>query len=242
LIAEAVEALTESSLDVLKAIIPLVLFFLVFQVFHLRYPRRHVMRLLFGIALTAIGMVLFLAGVFLGFLPTGQEMGRFFGSYEEGWVLLAVGVLLGFLATYAEPAVRVLCYQVEKASSGYIKSSLMLYTLSLGVAVLVGIGMARIHYGIPILHIVIPGYILAIILLFASDRDFVGISFDAGGVATGPMAVTFLMSVAVGAASVMEGSDPLVDGFGLIALIALAPIIFVLSLGVIIRMRKGDEG
>ena len=104
-----------------------------------------------------------------------------------------------------------------------------------------GIGMARIIYGIPLSYIIIPGYLLAILLLFVSDRDFIGISFDAGGVATGPMAVTFLMAVAIGAASMMERSDPLVDGFGLIALIALAPIIFVLSLGVLIRLRKGDD-
>jgi len=242
LIGAMLDVLRHASIDVLQAIIPLVLFFLVFQVFHLRYPRRQVMKLLLGMAFTAVGMVLFLSGVFLGFLPTGQDMGRFFGSYEEKWILISVGVLLGFLATFAEPAVRVLCYQVEKASTGYIKYSLMLYTLSLGVAVLVGIGMARIIYGIPLSYIIIPGYLLAILLLFFSDRDFIGISFDAGGVATGPMAVTFLMAVAIGAASVMEGSDPLVDGFGLIALIALAPIIFVLSLGVLFRLRKGDDG
>lgn len=228
-------------IDVVQAIIPLVIFFLIFQAAYLRYPNKYVVRLLAGMALTAVGLVLFLAGVFVGFLPAGQEIGRFFGSFEEKWMLISLGILLGFLATYAEPAVRILCYQVEKASTGYIKSQLMLYTLSIGVAVLVGVGMVRISYGIPLMHIIIPGYALAIFLLFVTDRDFIGISFDAGGVATGPMAVTFLMSVAVGAASMIEGRDPLIDGFGLIALIALAPIIFVMSLGVIIRLKRGGE-
>lgn len=242
MIDAVLDSLKHAFIDVFQAIVPLILFFLVFQVFYLRYPRRYAMKLLLGMAFTAIGMVLFLSGVFLGFLPTGQDMGQFFGSCEKKWVLISFGVLLGFLATFAEPAVRVLCYQVEKASTGYIKSSLMLYTLSLGVAALVGIGMARIAFGIPLSYIIIPGYLIAILLLFVSDRDYIGISFDAGGVATGPMAVTFLMAVAVGAASMIEHSDPLMDGFGLIALIALAPIIFVLSLGVLVRLRAGDEG
>jgi len=240
LIATVVESMRHAVIDVVQAIIPLVIFFLIFQAAYLRYPNKYVLRLLTGMALTAVGLVLFLAGVFIGFLPAGQEIGRFFGSFEDKWMLIALGVLLGFLATYAEPAVRILCYQVEKASTGYIKSQLMLYTLSIGVAVLVGVGMARISYGIPA-YIIIPGYILAILLLFVTDRDFIGISFDAGGVATGPMAVTFLMSVAVGAAAMIEGRDPLIDGFGLIALIALAPIIFVMSLGVIIRLKRGGE-
>jgi len=241
LITSVVESMRHAIIDVVQAIIPLVIFFLIFQAAYLRYPNKYVFRLLTGMALTAVGLVLFLAGVFIGFLPAGQEIGRFFGSFEEKWMLIALGVLLGFVATYAEPAVRVLCYQVEKASTGYINSRLMLYTLSIGVAVLVGVGMARISYGIPLMHIIIPGYALAILLLFVSDRDFIGISFDAGGVATGPMAVTFLMSVAVGAAAMIEGRDPLIDGFGLIALIALAPIIFVMSLGVIIRLKRGGE-
>jgi hypothetical protein len=101
--------------------------------------------------------------------------------------------------------------------------------------------MAKIVYSIPFMHIIIPGYLLALILLFLSDKDFIGIAFDAGGVATGPMAVTFLMSMAVGAASAKEGGNPLVDGFGLIAMIALAPIIFVMSLGVLVRLKKGGR-
>ncbi|MDF0590466.1 DUF1538 domain-containing protein [Candidatus Methanocrinis natronophilus] len=239
--ATVVESMRNAIIEVVQAIIPLVVFFLIFQAAYLRYPLNYFLRLLLGMALAAVGLVLFIAGVFIGFLPAGEDIGRFFGSFEEKWMLIALGVLLGFLATYAEPAVRVLCYQVEKASTGYVNSRLMLYTLSIGVAVLVGIGMARISYGIPLAYIIIPGYLLAVLLLFVSDRDFIGVSFDAGGVTTGPMAVTFLMSVAVGAAAMIEGGDPLIDGFGLIALIALAPIIFVMSLGVIIRLKKGGE-
>ncbi|MDP2217066.1 MAG: DUF1538 family protein, partial [Methanolobus sp.] len=114
-------------------------------------------------------------------------------------------------------------------------------TLSISVAVFVSIGMAKLVYGIPFLYIIVPGYLLAIVLMWLSDKDFIAIAFDAGGVATGPMAVTFLMSMAVGVASAQEGRDPVIDGFGMIALIALAPIIFVMLLGVYIRYIGGKD-
>jgi hypothetical protein len=234
-------ALRHSLLDVAQAVLPLIVFFLIFQVFYLKLPRSQVLKLLLGILFTVSGMALFLGGVFLGFLPAGQAMGKFFGEMEPSWILIVMGFLLGFLATFAEPAVRVLCHQVETSSSGFLKSSTMLYVLSVSVAFLVALGMAKIVYSIPFMHIIIPGYLLALILLFLSDKDFIGIAFDAGGVATGPMAVTFLMSMAVGAASVGEGGNPLVDGFGLIAMIALAPIIFVMFLGVLVRLKKGGR-
>lgn len=232
-------AIRHSLLDVTQAILPLLLFFLIFQLFYLRLPRTEVLKLLMGLLLTVSGLALFLGGVFMGFLPAGQAMGRFFGQMQPSWILIALGFLLGFLATFAEPAVRVLCYQVEASSGGYVRSRLMLYTLSVSVAFLVALGMAKIVYGIPFMYIIIPGYLLVLVLLYLSDRDFIGIAFDAGGVATGPMAVTFLMSMAVGAASATGNGDSLADGFGLIALIALAPIIFVMFLGIIIRLKRG---
>lgn len=241
MISDALVVMKHSLLDVAQAMLPLLFFFLIFQVLYLRLPRAQVLKFLMGILLTVFGMALFLGGVFLGFFPAGQAMGRFFGQMEPSWILIALGFLLGFLATFAEPAVRILCYQVEASSSGFVRSRVMLYTLSVSVAFLVALGMARIVYGIPFMYIIIPGYLLALILLYFSDKDFIGIAFDAGGVATGPMAVTFLMSMAVGAASATGDGDSLVDGFGLIALIALAPIIFVMSLGILIRLKSGGR-
>ncbi|MDD3934607.1 MAG: DUF1538 family protein [Methanoculleus sp.] len=117
----------------------------------------------------------------------------------------------------------------------------VVHTLSLGVAVSVSLGMARLIYGIPLLSFLIPGYLLVIILLLLSDGEFIGIAFDSGGVATGPMAVTFLLSLAVGVAAGIEGRNPVTDGFGLIALIALAPILSVLMLGILYRRTRGEE-
>lgn len=237
----AEQGLLDIFLEVLEALVPLVVFFIIFQLLYLKLPFSQILKLTLGISMTALGMILFLYGVYNGFFPVGMEIGSFFGKMEHKWIMMPVGFFLGFLATFAEPAVRVLCYQIEKSSSGYIQSKLMLYTLSISVAVFVSIGMAKLVYGIPFLYIIVPGYLLAIALTWLSDKDFIAIAFDAGGVATGPMAVTFLMSMAVGVASAQDGRNAVIDGFGMIALIALAPIIFVMILGVYIRYIGGKN-
>ena len=220
--------------------IPLLVFFLGFQFFYLKLPRSYIKNLIRGILFAALGMILLLQGVRVAFLPAGHEIGETLATLDQRWLLVPFGFFLGFLTTYAEPAVRVLCYQVEEASSGSIRQSVILYSLSIGVAVSVACGMLRLVYGVSLLYFVIPGYLLALILLKFSDADFIGVAFDSGGVATGPMAVTFLLSLAIGVATGIEGRDPVVDGFGLIALIALAPIISVLLLGILYRRKRGE--
>ncbi|HML25747.1 MAG TPA: DUF1538 domain-containing protein [Methanomethylovorans sp.] len=232
------EGITDITIEVLLALIPIVIFFMFFQLRYLKFPSFEVTKILIGMLMTAIGMIIFLYGVYNGLYPIGFKMGEFFGNLEQIWILIPLGFILGFLATFAEPAVRVLSYQIEKSSSGYIRAKLMLYTLSFGVAVFVAVSMAKIVYGIPFLYIIVPGYLLALVLLWLSDKDFIGIAFDAGGVATGPMAVTFLMSMVVGMASGHSGRDAVIDGFGLIAMIALAPIIFVMLLGIYVKYKR----
>ncbi len=232
------EGITDITIEVLLALSPLVIFFIFFQLRYLKLPSFEVTKIFIGMLMTAVGMILFLYGVYNGFFPIGLQIGAFFGSLEQMWILIPIGFVLGFLATFAEPAVRVLSYQIEKSSSGYIPAKLMLYTLSFGVAVFVAVAMAKVVYGIPFLYIIVPGYLLALVLLWLSDKDFIGIAFDAGGVATGPMAVTFLMSMVVGMASGHSGRDAVIDGFGLIAMIALAPILFVMLLGIYVKYKR----
>ncbi|HQD25619.1 DUF1538 domain-containing protein [Methanoculleus thermophilus] len=241
MILELFEGMDQVFLEVAQALLPLLIFFGVFQVALLKLPRVYVMNLGRGILVAFLGMVLFLQGVNVAFLPAGREIGEAITAFGHLWLLIPLGFLLGFVATYAEPAVRVLGYQVAESSSGYIKESLIVYTLSFAVAISVSLGMARLVYGIPLLYILIPGYSLVIILLFLTDPEFAGIAFDSGGVATGPMAVTFLLSLAVGVAAGIEGRNPVIDGFGLIALIALAPILSVLALGILYRGTRGEE-
>ena len=225
-------------LDVLQALLPVIAFFLLFQYLYIKYPWVTLKRILFGVAITGLGMVLFLGGVFLGFMPIARSMGEYLALNYDNWVIISFGFLMGFLATYAEPAVRVLCKQVETSSGGFISSKLILWTLSFGVAALVALGMARILYDIDFRTIIVIGYSLALLMMFFSEAQYVAIAFDAGGVATGPMAVSIIMTMAVGLASGAEGGNPLVDGFGIIALIALAPILFISALGVILTRKE----
>ncbi len=226
-------------LEVALAVLPLLLLFLIMQVY-LKLPRSLVLNILKGFTLAFAGLALFLQGVKIGFLPAGREIGIILGGLPHRWVLMPIGFALGFVATLAEPAVRILSTQVEKASSGYIREKMMLYTLSLGVAIFTSLGMAKILYGIPIYYLVVPGYLLALLMLKFSNPTFIAIAFDSGGVATGPITVTLIMAVAVGAAAVIEGRDPVMDGFGLIALVALAPILLVMALGFFYREREKE--
>lgn len=216
--------------EVMTAMSPILVLFLLFLLVF-KLPKKMLLTLLQGVVFAFLGLTLFLQGVHVGFLPVGNEMGAIIGSMSNRWILIPLGFVLGFVATLAEPAVRILCNQVEKTSSGSIKSNTILLTLCLAVGIFIALGMTRIVYGIPFYYIIIPGYLLAIILMIFSKPSFTSIAFDSGGVATGPMTVTFIMAMAVGAADIMEGRDAVVDGFGLIALVALAPIIMVMLLG-----------
>lgn len=219
--------------DVFLALIPLVLFFIFFQLVYLKLPMKRLINIAKGIGLAFLGLAFFLQGVHVGFMPAGEMMGEVLGALEYNWILVPVGFVLGFVATFAEPAVRVMNYEVEKSSSGYISQNVMLFSLSIGVAVSVALSMWRILSGFPLWYLIIPGYAIALIMMFFSNNTFVGIAFDSGGVATGPMTVTFILTMALGVTTAVEGRDPLADGFGMIALVALAPIITVLLLGLL---------
>jgi hypothetical protein len=225
--------------EVLLALGPLLLVFAILQVFLLKMSREFLLRLGVGILLTGVGLVLFLQGVKEGFLPAGAALGEALGQ-SRLWFLIPIGFGLGFAATFAEPAVRVLSYEVEKASTGAIPQRVTLLVLSFGVAVFVALGMLRIILGIPIHYLIVPGYLLALVLMRFTNQTFLGIAFDAGGVATGPMTVTFVMAMAVGVATAI-GRDPVLDGFGLISLVALAPILSVMIFGFIISIRSGNK-
>ncbi len=228
--------------EVAFALVPLLILFAIFQLFFLKLAKGQLINILKGFILTFLGLSLFLQGVHVGFLPVGEAMGTALGSKSYNWIVIPIGFVLGFVATYAEPAVRILNHEVEKASSGYIPQQVMLYTLSLGVGIAVAVSMVRILLGIPLMYLVLPGYIIALILIRFSKNTFVSIAFDSGGVATGPMTVTFVMALAIGVANSIAGRDPLQIGFGMIALVALAPILSVLTLGILyLRKEKENE-
>lgn len=230
--------LLSTVLEVLAAMLPLLGLFLIFQFMFLKLPKNYVLNLLKGTLIAIVGFILFLEGVHIGFLPAGEAIGQSLGKITCTWTLIPIGFFMGFLTTWTEPAVRILCDQVEKASAGSISKRITLLTICIGVAVFIGLAMAKIIYGIPLQYIIIPGYLAAIVMLFFSEREYLSIAFDAGAVATGPMAVTFLMAIAIGVSSAIEGRDPIIHGFGLIALIALAPILSVMALGFLFRIKE----
>jgi len=228
-------------LEVALALVPLLFFFLFFQIFFLKLPRAQIMNILKGAFLAFWGLAFFLQGVQVGFFPVGEKMGITLGALSNNWIMVPIGFVLGFVATFAEPAVRILNLEVERVSSGSIPQKVLLYTLSIGVAFSIALSMLRILTGWPLYYFIVPGYLAALLLLRYSSPTFTAVAFDSGGVTTGPMTVTFILAIAVGAASVMEGRDPLLDGFGMIAMVALAPILSVLVLGLVFDRRRGKK-
>jgi len=228
--------------EVALALGPLLGFFLFFQFFILKLPKRQVIRIVKGFALTFAGLSLFLQGVFIGFMPIGESMGMALGSLKYNWILIPIGFLLGFAVIMAEPSVRVLITEVDKVSSGHISRNMLLYTICTGVAFSVALSMVRVLWGISIWYFVVPGYLAALILMRFASNEFVSIAFDAGGAATGPMTVTFILSMTVGVAKQLEGRDPLLDGFGMVSMVALAPILSILALGFLYNRKQTTNG
>ncbi len=224
--------------DVAFALAPLLLVFFLFQFVVLRLPKRQIIKMIKGVALTFVGLSLFLQGVHVGFMPMGELMGRAIGAMKYNWILVPIGFLLGFAVIMAEPAVRVLITEVEKSSGGHINKNILLYALCVGVAFSVSLSMIRVLTGISIWYFIVPGYLIALLLMRYVSSEFVAVAFDAGGAATGPMTVTFILSMTVGVAKQLENRDPLLDGFGMVSLVALAPILSILILGFLYHRRQ----
>jgi hypothetical protein len=225
------------ALNVATAVLPLAVLFGFFQVLFLKLPRREVSRILRGTLLASVGLFLFLIGVGIGFLPFGKALGEAVGALPHKELLLPFGMLLGFVTAWGEPSVRVLADQVEEASSGSIPGRLVIRAICVGVSLAVGVGMLRIGFDIPLVYLLLPGYGVFLLQIAFADRNFVSIGIDAGGAATGPLANSFILAIALGAASAAGASDPLSQGLGLVALIALAPLLSVLSLGLLVRWK-----
>lgn len=229
---------TDVLIDVTYALLPLLIFFMIFQIFFLRLKWPRVRDILMGFLLTYVGLSLFLQGVNVGFMPIGEMMGEVIGGLSNRYIFIPIGFILGFFAAFAEPALQVQTKQVERISAGAIPRRVLLVTISIGVGLSIMLSIVRIFAGFSIWYLVLPGYLLSFYLASKSSKLFTAIAFDSGGIVTGPMISTFMLSLFVGLAGVTEGRDPLIDGFGMIALVALAPILSVLLLGRIYASGK----
>lgn len=237
LLAPFLHVLPEEIRNVALALSPMVAIFLIMQMTFLKLPRRQVYRITMGLVYTFVGLVLFLTGVNAGFSAAAVELGKALAAVKNNWILVPVGVILGLAVVSAEPAVYVLNQQVEEVSLGHIKRRIMLASLSLSVGLSVGLAMIRVLTGISLWWFIIPGYAVAMILMKNCPPLFTAIAFDSGGVATGPMTATFILSVAVGATHYL-GGNTLTDAFGVVALVAMTPLITIQILGHIYRKKE----
>ena len=183
-----------------------------------------------------------LTGVNVGFMPAGNYLGQLIAQLPYRWIIVPIGMLIGYFIVIAEPAVYVLTKQVEELTDGAISDNAMKTGLSISVAVSVGLAMLRVLTGISIFYLLVPGYAVAILLSFFVPKIFTAIAFDSGGVASGPMTATFLLPFAIGACTSV-GGDVVTDAFGVVAMVAMTPLITIQVMGLIYKLQgKSTEG
>lgn len=220
------------------ALSPIIAFFVLFQLVSRSFHKKQIFKIIFGFIYTFIGLVFFLTGANVGFMPVGREIGEALAGMYGGWLLIPVGMLLGYFIVAAEPSVHVLNKQVERMSAGAITSSAMKKGLCIGVSISLGLAMLRIITGINIMWILIPGYVIALALTFFTPPLFTGIAFDSGGVASGAMVSSFVLPMAIGACSVLQGTGEIMTlAFGCVAFVALTPLISIQILGIRYRHK-----
>ncbi len=232
------EGLPHYAEEVLVSLLPIAAVFVLFQIVTHRFPKRQIKRIVIGIVYTYLGLVLFLCGVNIGFAPVGAFLGKELGSLSYNWVLVPIGMLIGYYIVKAEPAIQVLNHQVENVTDGAISVKGMNRCMSIGVAISVGLALLRVITRIPIWYIIIPGYIVALVMSRFVPKIFVGIAFDSGGVASGPMTSTFLLPLCIGACDAV-GGNTMTDAFGVVALVALTPLIAIQIMGLVYRIKTG---
>ncbi|MDD4238130.1 MAG: DUF1538 domain-containing protein [Desulfotomaculaceae bacterium] len=229
--------------EIILALAPILILFLVFQVISFKLPRKSVYKIIKGIVYTFSGLVLFLVGVNAGFMDVGSVVGYSIASLENKSYVVIIGFILGLVTILAEPAVHVLTRQIEDVTSGYVKRKVVLFALSLGVGVAIALSMIRIIIvEVQLWHYLLPGYIIALAMSYFVPKLFVGIAFDSGGVASGPMTATFILAFAQGVAEAIEGADVLREGFGMISMVALTPLIALQILGIIFKIKSAKGG
>lgn len=218
------------------ALLPIVLFFLIFQLVGQKTCKHELIKITVGVIYAYVGLVLFMVGVNVGFLPIGTYLGQQIGKLPYNYVIIPIGMLIGFFVVKAEPAVHVLTKQVYEITSGAIPKKALRISLMLGVAFSVGLAMMRIIFHISIMYFLIPGYLIAVVLTFFVPEIFTAIAFDSGGVASGAMTASFLLPLALGVCNAV-GGNVATEGFGVVAMVAMTPLIAIQVLGLIYRIK-----
>ena len=226
--------------EVLLSLVPILWVFLIFQWLTHRYHGLQIKRIIVGFGYTYIGLVLFLCGANVGFAPVGAYLGKELAGLSFRWILVPIGALIGYYIVKAEPAIQVLNHQVEAVTNGAISVKMMNRCMQIGVAASVGLAMLRVLTGISIQWFVIPGYIIALVLSRMVPDIFIGIAFDSGGVASGPMTSTFLLPLSIGVCEAL-GGNLMTDAFGVVALVALTPLIAIKLMGLVYKLKTAKR-
>lgn len=215
------------------ALLPIVVFFEIYNFIFLKVSKETHIKIGMGLLYTYIGLFLFMCGANVGFV----SMGNYIGSMLPSYLIIPFGMIIGFLIVRVEPAVAILTKQVEQITEGAISERVMLFSLSVGVSLAIGLSLTRIIFDFSIMYIMVPGLLIALVLTFFVPNIFTAIAFDSGGVASGPMTATFLLPLAQGAC-ILQGKDIASYGFGVVALVALAPLITIQLLGLIYKFKQ----
>ena len=209
----------------------IVAFFLICQFIFLKLPRKRLLKIAVGVVFTYIGLVMFLTGVNVGFMPIGYKLGYELAAVNR-WLIVGIGLLMGVLVVLAEPAIHVLNAQVEDVTGGYVSKKSMMMGLCIGVGAAITLSVIRIIFDFSIIYYVIPGYFISLALSLFVPPVYTAIAFDSGGVASGPMTSGFILPFATGICMCLQGEAAVLrDAFGVVALVAMAPLITIQLLG-----------
>ncbi|MCI8658843.1 MAG: DUF1538 domain-containing protein [Lachnospiraceae bacterium] len=223
--------------EICFSLLPVFVFFMVFQIAALKLSRRKLVKILIGLAYTYVGLVLFLTGANVGFMPAGSYLGQVLARQKHPEILIPIAAIIGYFIVKAEPAVYVLNRQVEDMTDGAISAKAMGTGLSIGVSLSLGLAMVRVLTGISILWFLIPGYSIALAISFFVPRIYTAIAFDSGGVASGPMTAAFLLPLAQGACTAL-GGNLVTDAFGVVAMVAMTPLITIQVMGLFVKLSE----
>ncbi len=226
--------------NVFKSLAPIIFFFIIFQFASLKLNLKSLAKIGFGLIYSIIGLALFFTGVNTGFMPIGAHIGTVLAQTNK-WLILPVGMLIGLFIVFAEPAVHVLSKQVEDVTNGVISAKTMLITLAIAMASSVGLAMLRVVTQINLLWFILPGYTIALALMFVVPEIFTGIAFDSGGVASGPMTATFLLPFTAGAALAVSGESGVAQTFGVVALVAMTPLLAIQIVGLVYKIKSNRD-
>lgn len=231
-----------SIIEVSLAFAPIIIIFFIYELIYIKLPANRIGQLFIGFLTSYVGLILFLTCVSASMSPIGLEVGKSLGL-QENWVIILVAFALGLVTILCEPAVHVLTNQIQVISDGQLKKRTVLLALSIGVGVAICLSMIRTLFNFSIMYYIVPGYALSIVLMWFVPNIYTAIAFDSGGTASGPMAVSFILPLIIGVYSkkngdITTGVSFYSDCFGVIALIALTPILAVQFLGLATKVKE----